>query len=161
MKLYEIKNEYLAALDNAVIDEETGEMIAPFQELQESFNEKAIAVSMYFNGLDAEAEAIKKAEDMMRKRRKAIEDRSQRLRQYLIDNMKECGISEIKCEYFCIKLKQNRVSVDDYEPDLIPDKFKNVKMTYVIDKEAVRKAIEAGEEVHGARLVRKDKLEIK
>lgn len=161
MKLYEITNEYLSALDNAVIDEETGEILPPFQNLQESFNEKAIAVSMYFSGLDAEAEAIKKAEEMMRKRRKAIEDRAEGLRKYLRDNMKVCGISEIKCEYFCIKLKQNRASVDDYEPDLVPDKFKNVKTTYVVDKEAIRKAIEAGEEVPGARLVRKDKLEIK
>jgi len=164
MKLYEIANEYQSLLDSSEFDEETGEILTDPISLSsnlETFKEKAVNVAKYFNSLDAEADAIRQAEKMMKARRESIEARSESLRNYLLKNMQACDISEIKCEYFAIKRKLNRASVDDYAPELIPGKFINVKTVESFDRDAIRRAIESGEDVPGARLVRKEKLEIK
>jgi hypothetical protein len=160
--LYEIATSYRAIFDSCV-DEETGEIkdIALFDGVVGEFDGKAVAIASFIKNLEVEINGIKEAEKAMMKRRKSLESLLERRDNYLKDNMERCGISRVKHTYFHINLKQNRESVDDYDKAAIPDKFKKVEIIETIDKIAILKAIQSGEEVPGARLVRKMKVEIK
>lgn len=162
MKLYEITDNYLATIDGLEIDEETGEItnVAAHFPMQE-FKDKAINVSKYINNLQAEANAIREAEEQMYRRRKRLERNHESLKEYLRNEMQRADITEISCPYFEIKRKKGLVSVDVIDESLLPSKFKAVKITESPDKTAIKKAIEAGEDVPGAKLVRKERLEIK
>lgn len=162
MKLFEIADNYLATLDGMEIDEETGEILNVTGHFSlTEFNDKAINVSKYINNLQAEAKAIHEVEEQMYKRRKRLETNYENLKEYLRSQMERVDITEISCPYFGIKRKPGRISVDVIDESALPSQFKAVTIKEAPDKTAIKKAIEAGEEVPGARLIRKEILEIK
>lgn len=158
--LYEISNEYLLMLDEQVTEDGEIKDLSIFEGDLEKFNDKAIAVSMYFNNLDAEANAIRDAEKMMKARRETLEKRSTNLREYLKSNMQRCGISEIKSPYLCIKLQKNPPSVNLVDESVIPDIYKTVEVATKISKTEIKAAIQAGIEVPGAQLIQDERLKI-
>lgn len=162
--LYEISNEYLHALERIEIDEETGEIKdfpANLEAMPEIFEGKATNVVAFFRNLDAEADAIRQAEREMAERRKRIEKKSQLLKTYLLDNMKRCGFTKVKCPWFEVSVGKNPPSVDVTSEEEIPAMYKNVELVTKIDKIAIRNAIKEGVDVPGARMVSADKLNIK
>lgn len=160
MKLYEISNEYEQILESCISEDGEISDIALFEGSLEKFNEKAINVASYFNNLEVEADAIREAERKMAYRRQSIEKRVKFLKDYLLSNMLRCDIKQISCPYFNIKLAKNPPSVRFYNEKLIPDIFINVETVEKIDKTAIKKAIQAGAEVPGAKLEQELRIKI-
>ena len=164
LTLYQVSSQYLQALDfltdpdqNLPIEAVNGTLEA----LTGEFEEKAINVTMFLKNMEATAEAIKNAETEMAKRRKALENRAQWLKDYLKANMLATGISKIECPYFKLSIQKNPVSVDTFDEDAIPLEFKEQVITWKIDKVAIKNAINAGQDVDGARLCQGTSLRIK
>jgi len=86
------------------------------------------------------------------------------LRAYLLDNMQRAGIEKIECPLFSISIRKNPPSVEIYDQLSIPDKFmvtpEPKPPVAAPDKVAIKKAITAGEEVMGAKLVQGVRLNI-
>lgn len=124
--------------------------------------EKGKNVAAVFRNLESDAKQIKEAEQQLAERRKAYEKRAESLKQYLKTNMEIAGISKIECPWFVITLAQNpeAVTVDD-EAAIPRDYFKEVPVSFVLDKGMVKKAIHDGYEVPGAHLSRGTSLRIK
>ena len=80
MKLYEIDQAI-----ESLVDSETGELLdyEAFAALQMERDRKLENMILWYKDLTAEAKAIKAEEDALRERRKAKENRAERLRQYL------------------------------------------------------------------------------
>lgn len=80
MKLYEIN----AALE-ALVDPETGELMDydAFEALQMARDDKIEGMALWYKDMVAEAKAIKEEEDTLTARRKALENRADRLKSYL------------------------------------------------------------------------------
>jgi hypothetical protein len=110
-----------------------------------------VAVAME---LDASAAAIKEAEQRMAARRKAIEHRAERLRAFVRDAMSLASIKEIRCPYFVARLAENPPSVVVDRDDQVPAEFLRTKTTTEPDRVAIKAALQAGQDVPGARLVR-------
>lgn len=80
MKLYEIN----AALE-ALVDPETGELMDydAFETLQMERDEKIEGMALWYKDMVAEAKAIKEEADTLTARRRALENRADRLKDYL------------------------------------------------------------------------------
>ena len=164
LTLYQVSATYLQALDfltdpelNLPIEAVNGTLEA----LTGEWEEKATNVAMFLKNMEATAEAIKNAETEMAKRRKALENRVQWLKDYLKDNMLHTGISKIECPYFKLAIQNNPPSVSFLDEEAIPERFKEKVITWKIDKSAIKDAIQSGELVPGAILTNGKRLAIR
>ena len=123
--------------------------------------DKGKNVAAFVRNIEADADAIDAAVKMMQARAKVIRNKATRIRSYLHVNLEASGITEISCPYFQIKVKKNPPKVLLTDEDAIPDEFKAEVITVKIDKTAIKKAIQADEDVPGACLEQGTRLEIK
>jgi len=75
------------------------------------------------------------------------------MKQQILLGMDALGLKSIEFINQKVTLKSNPPSVKINDEELIPDKFKKERVSITIDKTAIKKAIQDGEEVIGAELV--------
>lgn len=145
MKLYEINEAILGC-----IDQETGEVIDPekLDALTMERETKLENVALWIKDLKAEAEALKAEKQAFADRQKAAETKAESLKKYL----------EYALEGDPFKTTKVAVSFRKTKSVKINDIFKisNEYLKYAeptADKAAIKKAIEAGEQIEGAELV--------
>lgn len=164
--LYTITQEYrqqaaqLAELD---LDEQT--LADTLESLQWPIEEKARAVAAVIGNMDEAADMVKAFATRKADEAKAMKARADRLRQYLLENMQACGISEIKANdgSMTLRVKNNPPSVIIDDPGKVPSNlyvYPPAPAPYP-DKTAIKEKLKAGEEVEGAHLETKQRLEIK
>jgi hypothetical protein len=124
---------------------------------------KAQNTIMLARNLEATAAAIKEAEAQMAARRKALENRASRIRDWVLANMMVAGIQKIECPYFKLSVRDNPAAVEVYEPGLIPAEFMRQPEPppATPDKTAIKEALKAGQEVPGCKLTVGKRLDIK
>lgn len=160
MTLYDIDARIAAlsdaAEDDMLIDDETGELISVAQALDAlrmERVEKIENVACWVKNLSAEAEAIKEEETRLIKRRKAAETKAANLKLWLISALtREDGTTDrLKTARVAVSVKRNPPStvVDDA---LLPNSYKVAKITYLADKEMIKRELLAGGDVPGAHL---------
>lgn len=162
--LYVVADEYLQAVAQLADLDLPPEVVANILEgLSGDLEVKATNVAMFVRNLESMAEQIKAAEGEMAKRRKAIETRAEHVRDYLLSNMQRTGITKIECPYFKLAVRDNPPSVVIDDQSAIPAKFMRhpEPPPPAPDKTAIKDALKSGEEVAGAHLERKQRLEIK
>lgn len=164
LTLYTIADQYLAdieKLQDMDLDEQT--LADTLEGLSGELEVKATNVAMFIRNLESSAEQIKTAEKQMADRRKALEARADKIKQYLKENMIRTGVSKIESPYFTLSIRNNPEAVDVINQDMIPPEYFNVPPPPppVLDKMALKKAIQSGIEVEGARLTRSQSLQIK
>ncbi len=168
MKLYELVQEeqHLNDLFLAAIDEETGE-IKDSQVLDELETELKNALTTKSAGIikvirqqesdiemvEAEIERLKAVKERMKK---GIEG----FKHYIKYNMVQMDIKKIETPLGNLTFSQT-TATDVYNKALIPEKFLKPKIEYNPVKADIRKALQVGEEVPGARLVVNTNLNIK
>jgi hypothetical protein len=163
--LYTLALEYRDAADTLAdmeLDEQT--VSDTLEAMVGTLEQKATNVAMFVRNVEALAEQIKAAEKQMSDRRKGLEARAARVREYLKTNMELAGISEISCQYFKLAIRKNPPSVIIDDADQLP-------LDYVVlppipapmpDKRKILDAIKHGETVPGASLDEsKTRLEIR
>ena len=161
--LYELASSYRALADQLHDLDLPEEVIADTLESEAGdLMEKGTNVAKVFRNMESMAAQIKEAEAQMAARRKAIEKRAASLKEYLKTNMEKAGISKIESPWFCISIKQNPESVQvDDEASIPRDYFKEIPVSYQLDKTVVKQAIKDGYEVPGCHLSRSTRLEVK
>ncbi len=164
MKFYEINSEIQATLDayleidGNLVDSETGEVLEEaaavavaqrLEELQVAKEEKLESIACWIKGMDAEEAAIKAEEKNLAARRKALENKRDRIFQFLQRMLDGEKISSprVKVSY------RKTTSVNILNLSEIPTSYKRVKTIEEPDKNAIKEAIKAGETVPGAELV--------
>jgi len=185
MQLYKIAHEYEQALTVMQEDESlTPEIIEDSLELiKDDFDTKAINISYAIKNLEAEASAIREAEKNMAARRQTIEKHYDNIKNYLLTSMEQCGISEIKCPHFAVKIKKCPPSVKlnistpiygaIYGADVLMQICEKALLTSHIpmaayvrlsiepDKIKMKEALQNGKTIPDVKLVQKNRLEIK
>ena len=164
LALYQLADLYLADLSKLAdldLDEQT--VADTLEGLSGELEVKATNVAMFARNLEASAEAIKGAEVQMAARRKAIENRALRMRQYLKDNMERTGILKIEGPHFALTIKKNPPAVHVEAQELVPAEFFNTPPPPppALDKKRVAEALKAGKDVPGCRLEQGTRLDIK
>lgn len=164
MKLFEIANEYQVILEQA-FDSETGEIdetaLAKLDDVKNDIKEKGIALASFIQNIDAERNAIEVAKKAMAEREARLDRRVIYLKSYLQGNMERCGINEISCAHFAVKLKKCPLSVDVIDESAIPDEYKKVKSVVSVDKIKIKDELLAGVVIPGVAMKQNLRLEIR
>lgn len=165
MNLYEIAVDFRYVADRLAdldLDEQT--VLDTLEGESGALVEKGTSIAAICRNLESTAKAIKEAEASMAARRKALENRVARLKQYLLDGMTLAGIQRIESPQFVVKIANNPPSVDVFEPGLVPAEYMAEPPPPpepAPDKKMIAKAIKDGYEVAGCRLVQGVRLDIK
>ena len=165
MSLYEIDSRIKTIIDSIydAADEngEVGEIdLTELQELQEAREVKLENIALYVKNLASEASAIKEEETILATRRKRLESKCERLKGILINAMKEDGNKKMfSPRYEAVLRDSKKTEILDMEK--IPEEFIVTKVEKNPDKTAIKKAIEAGQEITGASVVTNTTITIK
>lgn len=159
ISLYQAADELAPLLD--LIDED-GCIPPELEQALQVFEGKGIAVTAYILNCEAQADMIAEAAKRMAERAKPIKARADRLREYLKDQMKRTGITEITCPEFSAKLYLHRdASVQIFDEKQIPADYMKQPRPPEPDKTLIKKAIGDGFNVPSAQIVKNDRLQIK
>ena len=163
LSLYNITNSFITLFEKA----ENGELTP--EEIQEQGNDLALALKNkstsiigYVRNSELMSEAIKNEIDRLTAMKKAVDNRIDKFKEYVKENMERLDIPKIDTEIGTMSISKNPASVEIYDETLITDKYKKSKITVAIDKAAIKNDLKAGKEVKGARLIEnKTSLRIK
>ena len=164
LTLYTIADQYLQdlqKLQDMDLDEQT--FADTLESLSGDLEVKATNVAMFVRNLEVNAESIKAAEKQMAERRKAIESKAERIRNYLKDNMARTGITKIDCPYFALSLRNSPPAVEVINADEIPAQYFDIPEppAPVLNKNRLKDDLKNGVIVEGARLTQGSYLQIK
>lgn len=158
--LYEINEQILRCVKDGdmVVDTETGEVIdaAALDALQMARDEKLTNIGKWILDLKADAKAIREREISLAERRKAKENKAEQLMDYM--NMILAG-KKFECADFKASYRKSQ-AVEVTDAEKIPSPYLIIQEPKV-DKAGIKKALKAGEEVPGAKLVERNNLSIR
>lgn len=163
LTLYQLTDDLIELLDQ--VDPETGELPAELGAVRELVAAKAANVAAYIASRECQIDAMRARLKAAGDHIKAAEKRCERLRDYLLDNMARAGITEIAGDPL---LRIRRYPERDTVVDVFDER--QLPAAFVVqpeppaprpDKTAIKRAIAAGQDVPGARLLKHDRLEIK
>ena len=160
MNLYEIASQYRAVLEmEPENDDELAAQMNALDELEGELTVKAENIVRYMRNLSAEADALKAEEAALYKKRKAAENKAERLKAYLAAQMTLCGLKELKAGLFKLRFQPTTPAISIIDEGAIPEKFWIVKRE--VSKSSIKDAIKAGEEVPGIEIQRGEALVIR
>lgn len=177
--LYEI-NERLLALEEMLVDIETGEIVQTEEEFNRLFDEiqmdlvtKIENTMAFYKNLQSDIVAFKTEEDRIKARRKVKENLAERLKNridnYIVSqftdengNVNTEGLNKYKFETPKVKLsyrKSDKVEIDDINK--LPKEYVKEKIEYSADKTEIGKLLKNGKSVEGAHLVTNYNMQVK
>jgi hypothetical protein len=127
-------------------------------ELEQSKVEKCGNAICYLNMMKHGIEDMKAEEKRIATMRKALESRAKNLESAFAYVLKNMGDKEVITKYGVMKVRKNPPSVVIDDITKIDAKYTRQKIQIDIDKIAIKKAIQAGENVDGCRLEQTEKL---
>lgn len=157
MKLYELGSAIRALIDRADDDGVLAEeVVAELDKLEGELDYKAESVALAIKEIEAEAESVAKEATRLGERRKSIEARAERLREYLAYWLAGRTVKGRLVSIFWRK----SVAVEITDEAALLDRFWRVKREP--DKAAIKDALVNGrEKVPGAQLVERSHLSLR
>lgn len=153
VSLYELTNDFeevMQLLENEDIPYEQ------WKELHDHIlgliKDKSENTIKFIRNLETRIEMAKKEEERLKSYRKIEEKKLQRLKDYIINCLKETDLKSIETGIGRISLRKAPVSVE-IDEDLIPKKYQNKEIVYKTDKKAVKELLLEGKVIKGARLI--------
>lgn len=163
LSLYNIKCDFIELFEKAENEELTQEEIEKQgNNLALALQNKSISVIGYIRNTELMSDAIKSEIERLTAMKKAIDNKTDKFKEYVKVIMQELGLEKIPTELGTLVVAKNPASVEINDETLIADEYKKEKVTVTIDKTAIKNAIKAGKDVQGARLIEdKTSLRIK
>lgn len=145
--------------DEELIDLDTGEVISvtdALEKLEMARETKIENAAMMVKNLSAEAAAIKAEEEKLAKRRKAIENKVDGVKQFLVRALtREDGTSEkFRTARAAVTVKLNPAKVIISDEKLLPEVFFREIIDRKPDRAQIKEVLSRGIEVPGAALER-------
>lgn len=163
LSLYNIKCDFIELFEKAENEELTQEEIEKQgNDLALALQNKSVSVIGYIRNTELMSDAIKTEIERLTAMKKAIDNKTDKFKEYVKVIMQELGLEKISTELGTLVVAKNPASVEINDETLIADEYKKEKVTVTIDKTAIKNAIKAGKDVQGARLIEdKTSLRIK
>lgn len=163
ISLYEIAGEYQLLFQQLAEQEDRDEQVVrdTLAHLQDQIEVKAINVAAYIKNLEAEAQAIKTAQDNLAQRQKRVNNRIAQLKSYLRDNLKRCGINKVHHPLFSISLVKTppKLAINDVEQ--IPADYGCLQQTWILEEQKIKQALKNGTPVPGCELIQHETIRIR
>lgn len=159
MRLYELAAAYRSAAerleDEERLLEEDGvvpddSMRAVLDTIEDAVENKVENCMVLAKEWEAEAEAIRSEEDRLSKRRKALENRADRLRSYVLESLVVAGVQKLRSKLFSFVVNKARTSVVVDDIEIVPPGF--VRLKKEADKAAIKTYLEEGGNIPGVHL---------
>jgi hypothetical protein len=161
--LFELAAEFRSLADklnDAELDQQT--IADTLDGASGDLEEKIINTAKYYRNIEADADKIEEAAKQMMARAKTLRNQSGHIKQYIQSNLELAGLQKVSSPWFVVSIAQNPEAVTVDDESLIPrDYFREVPVSYVIDKTLCKIAIKDGFEIPGVRLTRSTRLVIK
>lgn len=161
LSLYAMTESYESAfLELADSDLPDDAITDTLEALEGELTLKGANVAAFILNLEAEAEKAKLAERRISDRRKALENKADRMRDYLKFNMERAGIKSITAidSSFKVTLTAPRASVVIDDVNSLAPEFTKTKIE--ADKTAIKAAIDGGIAIKGAHIEMRSGLRI-
>jgi hypothetical protein len=155
MKLYEIKENILTLQD---MDDD--QMQDTVEGLEGDFEDKADNIACLIKSLEYETKAIKDEVKALTDRATQKQHKADKLKDYLYHNMKQLSKDKIETARNKLQIKLNPASLI-LADDFYNEDYAEVIETVKFDKALIKEDLKAGLEISGARLERKERLEVK
>lgn len=172
MKLYEITANYRELFDtfdncDDLSDEEVQAYFDTLEAIEGEFDIKAENIACFIKELNGDIELFAAEISALKERKSAKEKLVARLKAMLIDNMQATGIKKIDRPRAKLSLRSNAESASIAEEAKFIKWAKENNCDYLrfsepeVNKIAVKKALQSGEEIPGASLIRTASVIIK
>lgn len=164
LSLYKITNKFVELMDKAQEGELTEEEYNELgNELALELQNKSANIIGYVKNSEYLLDSIKAEEKRLADMRKMGENKLDKFKQCVKENMEKLGLEKIPTELGCLAIAKNPMSVEIENEDEIPSEFKQEVVTTKIDKTAIKNHLkETGEIVPGTIIVdNKTSLRIK
>lgn len=163
--LYQLTGDWLALakqLADMDFDAQTIADTLEASEQQMALEEKVQGYEMVARNIEAPIAAIDAEIERLQALKATRQNRAKSLRMRVLKTMQELGIQKITCPLFEVSRRKNPARVVLFEESLVPAKFwKKPEVELTVDKKAIKEALEAGENVQGARLEPSERLQVK
>lgn len=160
MKLYELTENYsnlLELLDNPEIEPEVLEQ--SLNEVAEQIEVKAENIAKLIKNIDGDIEAIKNEEKRLVEKKRSLEAKKLRIKEYLYGQIKLLENKKVKTPLFSIAIQKNPPSVAVESEENIPECY------YIVKKELSKKdllgALKEGIEIKGVKIVQSEGIRIR
>lgn len=162
MNLYELTTELAQAMNNLVIDEETGEVSGyeAVDALDVAFEDKAEAYAVTIKNLLAFANEAKGEADKLKARADAAKNRADQLKQHLALSMNAVGKNKLETARAALSFRKSTV-VNITDENALRDDLWKVTMKREPNKTEIGKLLKSGETVPGAELETRMNLQVK
>lgn len=160
IELYRGSRSFVAEL---TIDEDTGEILGDFP-LDILVQRNPISTAAFVLNSKAQAEMVKTHVKLMQAKVKALENNAERAKNALRDVMKLTGTKSIKSDdgtFKAVLYPERDESVNVFDEAQLPDAYlREIPAKYEPDKALIKRAISDGFDVPGAKIDKKDRLQI-
>lgn len=162
-KLYDLAANYQAVWDMVNDDDVDMDVLeTTLQSIEGAIEVKAQNIAAVLVSLDGYTNTLTEQIKRLTARKHAFENRQASMKQYLQYQLEAAGIDKVKTAEFTIALQNNPPSVVIENQDNIPAPYLTiVPKQYIPDKTAIKKAIQAGADVPGCRLLQGKSLRIR
>ena len=161
--LYEITERFrniAELLDNPEIPEEV--LIDALDSIEGEFEDKATNIVRFMKSIEGDCKIIKEEEQRLASRRKALEAKSARMKQYLEDSMKLINKTKFKTPFYSFNISANPKSIEILDEAIIPEKYKSYETICKIDKKAILSDMKENNiEVEGVKVNQTSSLKIR
>lgn len=113
--------------------------------------EKRDRLGEFLERMDSEATAIRESEKRLAARRQGFEKIAENMKSSIHQQMLEWGIKKVEGKFFTFAVQANPASVEITDESQIPGDYIDYKPA--VDRNKVKEALKAGQEVPGARLI--------
>ena len=155
LSLYNITNRFVEIMDKVENGELTElEYNELGQELAILLQKKSSNIIGYTKNVELLINAMKEEEKRISENRKSLENKLNKFKEYVKENMNKLGITKIETELGTLSIANNPASVEIVNEDEIPAEFKQEIITTKIDKTAIKNHFkETGEIPAGTNMI--------
>lgn len=154
-KLYEITNNYTAALDDmlsngfdeSIIDDTLADKV-------DDFNKKCESTASWALNQIAVSEAKKEAAKRLLDQAKSLETAANKCIDYLDHQMQKMKVENISTQYFDMEYNKLPDIIEVVDEKIIPEEFIKTKTTKTIDKAGAKKLLQNNQSIDGFKLVK-------
>jgi SMC interacting uncharacterized protein involved in chromosome segregation len=165
MKLYELTAEYEVIAELAFNTADNGEVNSELAEkldaIETKIDEKLASCCRMVKNMQGIEEALKSEINRLQSKQRSAAKAVESIKDYMQTNMEQLGIDSRKVDsMFTVSIQASPPAVAVEDMDQVPNEF-DKEPARVIDKTAIRLALQAGKQVPGCTLVQSKHLRIK
>lgn len=131
--------------------------------IEGDIEDKAENIVKFLKSLEANEKALKEEEERLYNKRKTLEGRRERLKNYLDMNLRTMGIKELQAGIFKIKYQKNPPSakVDEGNTALKTYKQYWIEQPDKLDKKSILEDLKAGKIIPGCEISQEESMRIR